>query len=354
MKTLIRLVLLIGVLVFAWYLAADRLTPFTSNARVKAVVTPIVPQVSGSLVDVAVSNGQLVEAGEVLARIDARAYRNRLDRARAELDAAILSIGESSAGVAAAQAALSQAEAALENVRLQTSRVFELETRGLIAAARGDAARAALADAEGAQARAEADLWRAQQQLGPEGADNPAIRRALAEVAQAELELGWTELTAPTAGGLSNLDVAAGAYAKAGTPLMTFVDTEFVWIDAFLTENNLGEVSVGDPVEVTLDIQPGRVLEGRVESFSGAVAIGTENQPGTLAAAPRSSGWMRAPQRFPVRIVLPGYEAGDPDDDVLYQINGQADVIVYTTDNPVLNALGRAYIRALSWLSYAY
>ena len=63
---------------------------------------------------------------------------------------------------------------------------------------------------------------------------------------------------------------------------------------------------------------------------------------------------MRAPQRFPVRIVLPGYEMGDPGDDVIFQVNGQADVIVYATENSILNALGRAYVRLLSWLSYAY
>ncbi|WP_068116446.1 HlyD family secretion protein [Tropicimonas marinistellae] len=354
MKAAIRIVLLASVLVFMWYLAADRLTPFTSNARVKAVITPVVPQVSGALVEVPAANGEIVETGAVLARIDPRAYRTDLERARAELDAAVQSIGASSADVEAAQAAASQATADLENVRLQTARVFELERKGLMSSAQGDQARAALADAESGLARAEADLKRAREQLGPAGEDNPAIRRALAAVAQAELELEWTELVAPSAGAVSDLAVAPGAYAKAGTPIMTFVDIEDVWIEAYLTENNLGRIGIGDPVEVTLDIQPGRILQGRVESLSGAVSIGNESKPGSAAAPPRSSGWMRAPQRFPVRIVLPGYEAADPDDDVFFQINGQADIIVYTGENPVLNVLGKGLIRAMAWISYAY
>ncbi|SFC37392.1 HlyD family secretion protein [Tropicimonas isoalkanivorans] len=354
MKTVIRIVLLLSILVFVWYLAADRMTPFTSNARVKAVITPVVPQVSGALVEVPAANGQLVETGEVLARIDARPYRIALEAARAQLDAAVQSIGASSADVAAAQAAVSSITAELENIRLQTARVFELERKGLISVSRGDEARAALSDGESRLAGAEADLARARQQLGPEGKDNPAIRQALAAVSKAELDLEWTELVAPTAGAVSDLGVAAGAYAKAGSPIMTFVDTEDVWVEAYLTENNMGHLSVGDPVEVTLDVQPGRVLRGRVESFSGAVSIGNETQPGGLAAPPRSTGWMRAPQRFPVRIVLPGYETGDPADDVIFQFNGQADVLVYATENSILNALGWAYVRALSWLSYAY
>ena len=52
---------------------------------------------------------------------------------------------------------------------------------------------------------------------------------------------------------------------------------------------------------------------------------------------------MREPQRFPVRIVLPGFDAGDPDDDVILQLNGQADVVVYTSGNRFMNALARAY-----------
>ena len=134
---------------------------------------------------------------------------------------------------------------------------------------------------------------------------------------------------------------------------MTFVDTEVVWIEAYLTENNIGNMAEGDRAEVALDISPGRVLEGRVESFHAAASINESTSDG-LTAPPRSSGWMRAPQRFPVRIVLPGYERGDPGDDVKFQVNGQADVIVYTGGNRFMNALGGAYIRLMSWLSYAY
>ena len=55
-----------------------------------------------------------------------------------------------------------------------------------------------------------------------------------------------------------------------------------------------------------------------------------------------------------MRIVLPGYETGDQDDDVIFLLNGQADVIVFTSEKSLLNTIGSAYIRVVSWLSYAY
>ncbi|NDR55805.1 HlyD family secretion protein [Aliiruegeria sabulilitoris] len=353
MKTTIRLVGLLAVLLFAWYLLADRQTPFTSNARVKAVITPIVPQVSGIVTEISAANGEFVAPGTVLARIDKRPYEIARDKAQAELQTALQQIGAGSAEVEAAQARVSRAAADLENIRLQTARVFEMERKGLVAAARGDDARARLAETESSLTGAEADLDRAREQLGPAGEDNPGVRRALAALADAELRLEWTELQAPAAGVVSNLDIAAGAYAAAGKTLMTFVDSENVWIEAYMTENNLGRMSPGDRAEIVLDIHPGRVFAGRVESFSGAASVGSKGSDG-LSSPPRSSGWMRDPQRFPVRIVMPGYEKAELGDDISLQLNGQAEVIVYTGQNDLLNLLGRWYIRLSSWLSYAY
>lgn len=353
MKTVVSILLLVALALLGWYIYADRHTPYTNNARVKAVVTQVVPQVSGIVTEVRVGNGQLVAPGEVLARIDSRPYDIALARAKADLQSAVQGIGAGSARVEAEQARVSRATADLENVRLQTARVFEMERKGLVSTARADDARARLAEAEAALNGAEADLSRAREELGPEGEDNPSVQRALAALAAAELDLAWTELQAPAAGAVTNLGIAAGAYASAGAPLMTFIDAENVWIEAYMTENNLANMSVGDPVEITLDIDPGRILQGRVESFSAAASIGGGGTDG-LAAAPRISGWMRDPQRFPVRIVLPGHERGDSEDDVSFQVNGQADVTVYTGENELLNRLGRWHIRFMSWLSYAY
>jgi hypothetical protein len=73
-----------------------------------------------------------------------------------------------------------------------------------------------------------------------------------------------------------------------------------------------------------------------------------------LPRAPRHSGWLRDPQRFPVRIVMPGYEVGSETFDIRRMVNGQADVVVYTGENRLLNALAAAWMRFMSVISYAY
>jgi multidrug resistance efflux pump len=344
----------IALVIFTWYLFADRITPFTANARVKAVVVPIVPQVSGYVAGVSVTNSQLVDAGSPLAVIDPVDYQIKVDKARADLETATSQVGAGSAEVEIAQSAVARARTDLENVQVQSDRVFALEKKGLVAVARGDSARSSLAAAQSSLAGAEADLVRAQEDLGAEGSDNPRVRAAVAALSEAELDLERSQLYAPSRGAVLDLNIDEGTYATAGKALMTFVSAEEVWVEAYMTENNLGRVSVGDPAEVVLDIHPGRVLNGIVASFGGGASTGSETKPGELPKPPKASGWMRDPQRFPLRIRLPDYVGGDLDDDVLFQVNGQADIIVYTSGNLVLNTIGALWIRAMAWLSYAY
>ena len=75
-------------------------------------------------------------------------------------------------------------------------------------------------------------------------------------LAEAELNLEWTELKAPSDGVISNILIAPGTYASAGRELLTFLDSTEVWIEAYLTENNLGRTQVGSPVELCLTCTP--------------------------------------------------------------------------------------------------
>lgn len=348
LSTLVVLTVIVG-----WYILADRATPYTQNARVKAIITPIVPQVSGTVTEILIDNAELVTAGAELARIDPRPFEIAAQRARADVARATQDVGANAAAVARAQAALTQARSALETARLQSARVFELEAKGLVPTAQADAARNELAAAESAVTIAEADLDAAREALGPEGADNPQLVRALADLAAAELDLACTTLSAPSLGAVVDLAVSAGAQAQQGQPLMTFVDGRDLWIEAYMSENNLSAMHVGDPAEVVLDMVRGRVFPGRVQSITGAVSAAIAGPDG-LPQPPQPSGWLRQPQRVPVRIVLDGPEAADFADDVRFILNGQANVFVYTGDQPLLNALGGALIRVTCWLSYAY
>ncbi|KUJ76130.1 hypothetical protein AVO45_12495 [Ruegeria marisrubri] len=354
MKRTIWTTVAILVLFLVWYIAADRMTPITGNARVKVVATQIVPRVTGTVTEVLVENGDVVSAGDVLVRIDRRPYEIDREKAEADLASATQEVGASSADVSAAQARVARSQVDLDTLRLQSARIFALEKKGLVSIAQADDARGKLAEAEASLENAKADLEKARQRLGDEGQDNAKIQRALAALAEADLNLEWTELKAPADGVVSNLLIAPGTYARSGSPLVTFLDGTDVWIEAYLTENNIGLAQIGTPVEVVLNMHPGRVLKGEIESFSSGVSVSGADTPGELASAPSTAGFLREAERFPVRIILPGYEAGSLEDDLRFQLNGQADVILYTTDNTLMNFVGRMYIKAVAFLSYAY
>ena len=353
MKITIRIFALISLLIFIWYLVADRTTPYTSNARLKAIVVDVVPQVSGYVSALAATNGQVVKAGDLMARIDQRPFVLEVEQARSALQTATQNVGAGSAQVQIAQASVTQARINLDNTQVQSARYFELEKKKVVSTAEADTMRAKLAAAQSQLVGANADLERARQQLGDEGADNAQIRAAIAALGEAELHLEWTELFAPAPGTAIDLQVAEGTYAKAGQSLMSFVSFEEVWVEAYLTENNIARISVGDPAEITLDLYPGRIFKGVVSSFSIGASVGVQ-VAGSLPKPPEIDGWMRDPQRFPVRIRMLGYEIGEASHDTRRMLNGQADVIVYTGDNWLMNNLGKVWIRLMSWLSYAY
>ena len=132
---------------------------------------------------------------------------------------------------------------------------------------------------------------------------------------------------------------------------MTLIATHDLWIYADMTENNLGNIDPGDEAAIVLDIMPGRVLKGRVRSVGGGVGSGKEAQPGTLPAVENSRDWLRQAQRFPVAVEINPSEREHLRG---VRIGGQADVMVYTGDNVLMNWLGALFIRVMSYLSYLY
>src|SRR6516225_9166774 len=209
-------ILVICVVLFGWTLIADRLTPYTSDASVRAFVVRMVPEVSGKVVEVAVHDNQIVRTGDLVYRIDPTPFRIAVKRAEAKLAAAGQAVGASTAAVDAAQAQLVEEIAQRDNAREQAARVFELVRTGVFAASKRDEARAQLDSAEAQVKHAQASLEQARQALGPQGADNPQIREALATLEQARLDFTHTTLVAPGDGVVSNLQLNIGQFAAVG------------------------------------------------------------------------------------------------------------------------------------------
>jgi multidrug resistance efflux pump len=342
-------ILVLCILLFGWTLVADRLTPYTGDASVRTYVVRTVPEVSGKVIEVAVRDNQIVRTGDLLYRIDPTPFRIAVERAEAKLAAAGQAVGASTAAVDAAQARVVEEIAQRTNVREQAARVFELVRTGVYPSARRDQAQSQLDEAEAQVKNAEASLEQARQALGPQGADNPQIREAMAELEQARLDLTRTTLLSPGEGAVSNLQLNIGQFATAGRPALTFLDTRLVWLQAFLRENSLEYVTPGTRAEVVLDVLPGRVLPARVESVGWGVGEGDiDSTTGLPKTRQGSGGWLAPAQRFPVQLSFA--TAGGPPRGVRY--NARASVILYTGEHPVANALAWLWIRLIAALTY--
>jgi multidrug resistance efflux pump len=128
---------------------------------------------------------------------------------------------------------------------------------------------------------------------------------------------------------------------------MTFIDANEVWIQADLPENSLELLEPGDPAEVTLDVMPGRIFKARVESIGWGVSSGNVDPATGLPKITAQSGWLRDPQRFPVRLVFEGIEFPKG-----VRYGSQANIIIYADDSAVMDVLGSLWIRAVAILSY--
>lgn len=349
-RRITQIFLLLVAFIFVWYVLADRHAPWTDQARVQAFVIPVVPQVSGKITSVDVNQDEIVQAGQQLLQIDPVDYELALEAAEAALEGAGQEIGAGMATVVTAQSQLVVAETNYEHILAQSKRVFEMEKKKVFSKSEGDKARAAIKQAKAQVKSAQANLDKAKQALGAEGEENPRIRNAMANLKKAQLDLSRTTILAPSLGGITNLQVDEGFYANAGQAVMTFVEFDNIWIEVNLKENNLGNLKIGDPVDITLDVQPGKIYTGKIRSIGFAVNTSSPDAIGGLSSVESQSGWLRDSQRFPVIIEFDE----NPELRGLRRLGGQADVQIYTGDNWFVNSLGWLWIRTLSWLSYVY
>ena len=347
-------VLLVILLSLVWYLTSDRFAPYTQQARVQGFVIGVAPKVGGVVTNIWIKNNQKVEADQRLFEIDPSQYQIALNKARSDLENTRKQIAANTAGVESAKAKLLAAKASETKAEQDANRQERLyrEDKGAISVRRLEMARASLEQARAKVTSAEAEIQRAIEQKGGEGEDNAQLKSALSAVDKAELDLENTIVKASTSGIITDLRADVGRYAGAGSPVLTLIAIEDIWIQAEFTENNLGHMRVGTPVEIVVDSIPGEVFTGKVRSIGLGVASGQTPPAGSLPTIDNSRDWLRQSQRFPVMIEFDEDQREQLREYV--RIGGQVEVIAYTQEQGLLKTIGKLYIRMMSWLSYAY
>ena len=347
-----KIILVVCAALLIWYLRSDRVTPYTSQARVHALVVPIAPEVSGTITGVSVRNNQKVDAGQELFQIDIERYQLSVQAARAGLEQARQAQGAAQANVDAAKASLESAEAGKEYSRLDAVRMRAIREQdpGAVSRRRLESAEASLASSQSRVTASQAGLTAAIEQLGEPGDQNAVVQQAQATLDSALLNLESATVRAPEDGVVTGVQLNRGNFAGAGAPQMTFIAMHDIWIQADFKENNLGNLDPGDRVEIVFDILPGQVIQGRVREIGFGVSV--DSPPlGSLPTIQNDKDWLRAAQRYPVLI---NFDLPTRESRVRIKVGSQASVTVYTGDHFVFNLLAQLHMRAAAILTYAY
>jgi len=335
-----------------YYLIADRITPYTTQARVHALVVPIAPEVSGTVTDVAVSSNQAVTAGDLLFSVDRERYALAVETAEANLQSARQATGASTANVDTARAKVESAKANLVHAQQDAVRLRRIkeEDPGAISERRLESAESMLAIAQANLSAAESTVEKALQDLGQTGDANFRILQAQVALEAANLDLTNTAVLAPADGMITDVRVDRGNFASAGGALMTFLATHDVWVQADFTENNLGNINTGDRVDIVFDALPGTVIKGTIRTTGFGVNV--DSAPlGSLPTIDNDRAWLRDAQRFSVIV---DFELPSARERLGIRIGAQASVIVYTGDGFLFNTFGRIKMWFVSLFTYVY
>ncbi|WP_321952152.1 HlyD family secretion protein [Paraburkholderia bannensis] len=283
----------------------------TDDAYVEADYTLVAPKVSGIVSEVAVEDNQRVHAGDLLARIDDRDFKAALEIAQADQQAAAARLANAVARDSRQQAVIAQAKASVEAddaalvfARQNAARYGQLSQVGAGTQEQQQQAQYVEKQQTALRDRDSAALDAAQREvtvLASERAEaEGAVARAQAAVQQAELNLGYTRITAPVDGVVGERSVRVGAYVSAGTTMLAVVPLSSAYVVGNFRETQLARVKPGQPVVITVDALPGVTLRGKVDSV--APATGLTFAP--IAPENATGNFTKVVQRIPVKIVL--------------------------------------------------
>jgi membrane fusion protein (multidrug efflux system) len=268
----------------------------TDDAYVTGYVHQVTPHVGGTVSEVLVDENQDVKAGQVLFRLDPRDNEAKLRQAQAQLAQSDALIDFTKAEIANTQAKIDQAQAQFVKAGLDFDREKDLVRTKVASQQEFDNARAAYDTGNASLLAAKASLEAMNSGLLVAQAQRQNSQTALEN---AQLQLSYDTVAAPSSGRTSKRSVELGAYAQPGQSLIAIVEPQ-VWIEANFKETQLAKMHDGQRADITIDALPGHAFSGTVESISPASGA----QFALLPADNATGNFTKVVQRVPVKIHL--------------------------------------------------
>jgi membrane fusion protein (multidrug efflux system) len=302
--TALVLIILLGGFAYAHFSGNSR---STENAYISADVVSVASLVSGRVKTVYIKDNQFVHTGDALFDIDTAPFAIALTRAQADLALAQQSARQDNAEINVARAQISQTESDLANAKATYARNKELVAQNFLTQQAVDDTQARVQTLQASLDQARAKLSKALS--APEKTEERGdVLKARAAIAQAQLDLEHTHMSATQDGQISNLTLTAGSMVGIGVPLFALIAENSFHIDANFKETELVGIHPGQDVDIQIDMYPGQHFKGTVESLSG----GTGTAFSLLPPQNATGNWVKIAQRVPVRIKFAPTDAEHP------------------------------------------
>lgn len=288
----------------------------TDNAYVQGDVIQITPQIGGTVLAFQANDTDFVKAGQVLVQLDPADARVALDQAQAALAQAVRQARTLYANNATLSAQIALREADVAKAQVDIARASDdlkrrqsLSGNGAVSQEELNHAKQQLESAQSTLVAAQAGVLAAKEQLasnqtlteGTQVEQQPSVQLAGARLRETFLATQRTALLAPVDGYVAKRTVQLGQRVAAGTPLMSVIALNQVWVEANFKEVQLRNIRIGQPVRLVAD------QYGKKVNYSGAVSglgAGTGAAFSLLPAQNATGNWIKVVQRVPVRIAL--------------------------------------------------
>ncbi|MDH6165620.1 membrane fusion protein (multidrug efflux system) [Variovorax boronicumulans] len=288
----------------------------TDNAYVQGNVIQITPQIGGTVMAINADDTDFVKAGQPLVQLDPADAKVSLEQAEAALAQAVRQVrtlyannGSLAAQVTLRQSDIVKAQSDIAKAQDDLQRRRALSGNGAVSKEELNHAETQLDAAKSQLAAAQAGVVAAKEALvsnqsltdGTSVAQHPSVLAAAAKVREAYLATQRVAMPAPVDGYVAKRTVQLGQRVSAGTPMMSIVPLNQLWVDANFKEVQLRNIRIDQPVKLTADVY------GKKVEYTGKVAglgVGTGSAFALLPAQNATGNWIKVVQRVPVRIAL--------------------------------------------------
>jgi len=276
----------------------------TDNAYTTGDIITVSSRMEDIVLWLGAEEGDYVEAGQALVKLEGGTPRSALYRAQSELARAVQEVAALKQKVKRRQAEVTEHQAAYALARNEAERRKKLAKKNMISKEELDTSVLRMAVTAAAlntarQALAEAEINATNLPI----AQHPDVKHAAVSVRSFSSDVNKSTVVAPVSGHIAKRFVSPGDIIKVGKPLFQLVQLDKVWVEANFKETKLRNLRLGQPVTITSD------LYGEETHYEGKViggGTGTGAAFSLLPAQNATGNWLKIVQRVPVRIAMVG------------------------------------------------